>query len=119
MILSEMLSLASEIEFESYKFNIFCRDDHIYLQASYLEADIVTNKFELQRTRKWLISPHMTKSEFVQTVFKCALTSMEHRTREAFKYKGKRIFGPHFDVDGLWDMCKDEKFDCRVNKEAL
>jgi hypothetical protein len=34
---------------------------------------------------------------------------MEHRTREAFKYKKARIFGPHFHVDDLVRLCMDEQ----------
>lgn len=73
----------------------------IYLQAWYEEADIITGKNEPQFTRKWLLSPEMVKSEVVATCFKCVITSMEHRTREHFTYRGKRIYGPHFDVDAL------------------
>lgn len=110
----EIEALLAQVEFENYSFNVFDQEGHMYLQASYPEADIVTNVVEIQKTRKWLLSPFMTKSEIVQTAFKCCITSMEHRTREAFKYRGKRIFGPHFDVDALWWMCKDGEFDVRA-----
>jgi len=30
---------------------------------------------------------------------------MEHKTREWFTYKGKAIFGPHFNVNSLWEIC--------------
>lgn len=102
------------VEFQNYRFCVVATNGNIYLQAVYLEADIVTGAEEDQHTRKWLLSAHMTKSEIVQTAFKCVMTSMEHRTREEFKYRGKRIFGPHFDVDGLWNMCRDQQFDVRV-----
>ena len=59
------------------------------------------------------LSPEMTRSEVVQTVFKCALTSMEHRTREFFHYRGRAVFGPHFDVEALWQLCADERMDHR------
>jgi hypothetical protein len=75
-----------------------------YLQADYLEQDTVTRKQEMQLTRRWFLNPEMTRSEVVQTVFKCILTSMEHRAREWFTYKAKPIFGPHFDVDKLWEL---------------
>ncbi len=57
-------------------------------------------------TRKWLLSPHMTKSEIVQTAFKCIVTAEEHEAREKFLYKGKAIFGPHFDVEQLHGLCE-------------
>jgi hypothetical protein len=84
-----------------------------YLQGRYMEADIVTGDETDQHTRKWRLSEHMTPSELVQTAFKCYLTSMEHRAREHFKYRGKRIFGPHFDVDALHEICRDENLDYR------
>lgn len=59
--------------------------------------------------RKWRLSQHMTKSEVIQTAFKAVLTALEHEARENFKYKGKAIFGPHFDVDKLCELCDDDK----------
>lgn len=84
-----------------------------YLQGSYLEEDVDTGKWETQVTRRWFLSPAMTRSEIVQTVFKCALTSMEHRTREFFRYRGKAVFGPHFDVEALWQLCAEQRLDRR------
>ena len=85
----------------------------IYLQGAYDEADVVSGKSERQKTRRWFLSPEMTKSEIVQTVFKCVVTSMEHRTREWFRYAGNRVFCPHFDVDALWQLCEEKKFAAR------
>lgn len=51
--------------------------------------------------RKWLLSPHMTDGEIVQTVFMAAMTAVEHETRETFFYKGQAIFDPHYDIDKL------------------
>jgi len=84
-----------------------------HLQGTYVEGDIVTGDRMDQHTRKWRLSTHMTKSELVQTAFKCYLTSMEHRAREGFTYKGRRIFGPHFDVDALVELCLDRNLDYR------
>ena len=105
--------LVGMCEFPGYTFTL--KDGHggTYLQVSYMEPDIVTRVPERQFTRKWLISPHMTKSEIVQTAFKCVMTSMEHRAREGFKYRGRRVFGPHFDVDRLWEICRDKNLDYR------
>lgn len=86
----------------------------LYLQGTYEEADTLTGKMETQRTRRWFLSPEMTKSEIVQTVFKCVLTSMEHRTREHFTYRLKAVFGPHFNVEHLWELCsRFEAFEWR------
>ena len=84
-----------------------------YLQGRYMEQDVVTGDPEDQHTRKWLLSRHMVKSEIVQTAFKCYLGSLEHRAREHFTYRGRRVLGPHFDVDALWEICKDKYLDYR------
>lgn len=59
----------------------------------------------LCKGRKWRLSYHMTKSEIVQTAFKAVLAAVEHETREQFLYRGAAIFGPHYDVDHLHDIC--------------
>jgi hypothetical protein len=99
------------VEFMNYRFSV--RDSHggVFLQATYMDADIYTGKQEPQVTRKWLLSPQMTESELIQTAFKCCLTSMEHRAREAFKFRGARIFGPHFDIYDLVQLCRDGRED--------
>ena len=52
-------------------------------------------------SRKWFLSPYMTRSEVVQTAFKAVMTAMEHEVREQFMYRGQTIFDPHYDVDKL------------------
>lgn len=115
MNLYEMRLILDDIKFYDYEFDVI---DNVgatpYLQGKYVEPDIVTGQPEMQHTRKWQLSLHMTKSEFVQTVFKCCITSMEHRTREHFRYKGHAVFGPHFDVDALLLLCKSRAFDYRA-----
>lgn len=91
----------SQVNYPGYTFTVRKGHGGVFLQATYFDADVYTLTRELQYTRKWLLSPQMTNSEVVQTAFKCALTSAEHRVREWFTYKDKAIFGPHFDVDDL------------------
>lgn len=99
--------LLRAVEFTDYRFSV--REGHggVFLRASYMEEDVYTKKIAQQLTRKWLISPEMTDSEIVQTAFKCCWTSFEHRCRESFLYKGRRVFGPHFDIEDLVKLCKD------------
>lgn len=42
-----------------------------------------------------------TESQIVRAIFGTYLGVVEHEAREAFKYRGKRIFGPHIDVAAL------------------
>ena len=54
--------------------------------------------------RKWFLSPYMTESEVVGTAFKAVLTAEEHEAREKFKWRGRSVFGPHIDVESLWEV---------------
>lgn len=111
---TEIVAIIEDVKFPNYTFTLtFQSEDKYYLQASYYDADVITGKYELQKTRKWYISPFMTKSEIVQTAFKCALTSFEHRTREYFLYKNQRVFSPHYDVEALVELCEQKRFDER------
>lgn len=72
-----------------------------YLQVQFNAEDISTGKVETQSGRKWLLSPHMTEGEIVQTALMAVLAAVEHEARESFCYDGKRIFGPHKNPDDL------------------
>jgi hypothetical protein len=117
MNLSEAQDIVSQIEFEGYAFKVLSRNGVLYLQAEFTEADIITGEPSLQKTRKWMLSEHMVRSEVVQTAFKCALTSAEHRVRESFKYRGERIYGPHFDCEALVEIAKGKRLDYRGRRK--
>lgn len=108
MTIDDMREVIADVNFPEYHFGIV-ESGHgfIYLQASYDEADTVTGNMDRQYTRRWPLSPAMTKSEIVSTVFKCVLTSMEHKTREHFLYRDRAIYQPHFDVESLWNICEE------------
>lgn len=61
----------------------------------------VTGETLKWNSRKWLLSPHMTDGEIIQTAFLATMTAMEHETREQFKYRGATIFDPHYDLEKL------------------
>jgi hypothetical protein len=113
--LEEMLDVLDCVSFPGYEFSVTMDGrGAIYLQAAYREADTQTMQAERQLTRRWFMSPEMTRSEIVSTAFKCIITSQEHRTREWFKYRGNAIFMPHFDVDALWELCAKTAPDARA-----
>lgn len=105
MTLEKANSIINYISYPEYNF-IATMDGRgeMYLQGEYSEKDINSGIMCRQYTRRWFISPYMTKSELVQTALKLILTSMEHRAREHFKYRDRLVFGPHFNVDDLWDI---------------
>lgn len=101
------------VEFNDYSLFVTCRSGVLYLQASWMEVCSVYGHQKTQYSRQWMLHPNMTKSEVIQTAFKLCLTAAEHEVREAFKYKGARIFGPHFDVEALVGICDDQRLDYR------
>ena len=72
-----------------------------------------------QHGRWWVLSPHMTKSEFVQTLFKAVMTAVEHEVREWFHYKGQPVLRPHFDVDALHILSSEGHTDERKEPEKV
>lgn len=117
MTLDEIVSAVELCGYPGYEFSVR-RDGRgeMFLQAFYVEPDVVTGIPEGQVTRRWFLSPEMTQSEIVRTAFKCIVTSMEHRAREWFAYRGQAIFGPHFDVEALVELCREGKFELREPK---
>src|SRR3954463_13200329 len=103
---TEMLAVLAEVACAEYHFKIENKGESHYLVAEYHEADVYSGEPGIKRTRKWLLSEHMTRSELGQTALKCVVTSHEHRVRESFLYRGRRVFGPHCDVESLWEIAE-------------
>ena len=98
----------SQCSYPGYTFDVITSKTTkaVYLQGRYDEMDTLDHRIvNEQMTRRWLLSPEMSKSEIVSTVFKCVITSMEHRVREWFLYNGRAVFQPHYDVDELHKIC--------------
>jgi hypothetical protein len=114
LTVAELDKIIHECKYMDWNFDLCFFDlmdlKYPYLQVTFWAPDLTTKKLELQKSRKWVLSYHMTKSEVVSTVLKAVMTALEHEARETFKYKDKAIFGPHFDVDWL---TKSPQFDVR------
>ena len=105
MTLREMRAVIALMEFRDWRFVIELKRGERFLVAEFEDTCAATGTFALQRSRKWRLSKHMTRSEFVQTAFKAVHTAMEHEVREQFLYAGRPIFGPHFDIQKLHALC--------------
>lgn len=118
LTVQQVQAILDQVHFMAYKWQVhgsFLPGDlNTYLQASFQARCARTGMLTTQDTRKWLLSRHMTKSEIVQTAFKCALTSIEHEAREQFTYQGQPIFGAHFNVDQLVELCLADSQDVRT-----
>lgn len=110
MNIAQAQAILADIHFPGFSFKVHGDfTGTTYLVATFLAPDANEPRDFLPHTsRKWLLSPHMIKSELVQTAFKCVLTSMEHEAREQFTFRGARVFGPHFDVDSLVALCRQQ-----------
>jgi hypothetical protein len=123
-----MEAILADVKFGDWKFHVeektvlvgVARFTSVYyLQVRFLEPDLVTDRDEMQHGRKWILSKHMTKSEIVTTAFKAVLTAMEHEVREKFRYKGRMIFGPHFDVDALHEIATRRNMELREDPTSI
>lgn len=88
--------------------------DGARVRGCHWSPDPRTGKASEHFTRRWLISPHATDSEIVQTLFKLCLTAVEHEAREGFFYRGEQVFGPHFNVDDLVDLAASGSSGARI-----
>lgn len=108
----DMEHLLSQIVYKDHRVRLHQDTDaRRYIQVEFERIDVVTGKMSTGKSGKRYVSQHMAKSEFVQLVFGTILALEEHECRENFYYKGRRVFGPHMDVDALWSVAN--KFDAR------
>lgn len=96
----EIRDILSEVEFRGWEFALHL-GERWYLQVCFEAPCSRTGELKQQRGRKWMLSPHMTRSEIVSTALKAVLTALEHEAREDFRYKGIAIYNPHIDVQAL------------------
>lgn len=110
LTLRDVQAILAEVQYKDWTFvaDYAPRATAMYLQPRFRAADGTE-----WSGRKWLISPHMTRSEVVQTALKAVLTAEEHEARELFTYRGRAIFGPHFDVEQLVELCDRGALDAR------
>jgi hypothetical protein len=99
----ELSAILSQVQYQGWDFSVHEEQgsSEIYLQLHWMEFCADTGQPQPQSSRKWKLSPHMTKSEVVQTAFAAVLMAVEHEVRENFRFRDKAIFGPHFDVEEL------------------
>jgi len=102
--LTDVRLLLHEVRYkDGWRFRAEPLGDGYFLQVAFdaPDNDVPGSAPAEQRGRKWYVSPHMTRSEVVQTAFSAIRWAEEHEMRELFTYRGQRIFGPHFNVGAL------------------
>lgn len=112
MIKPEWVKALREVDYRNWNYGIYGAIDYEYLQITF---DYNGDK---QYCRKWRLENRFTVSDIIRTAWLATSAAEEHEARERFKYKGKSIFGPHFDVDALVEIAKaKENLDLR--EEAM
>ena len=111
------------VRYKDWNFVVDMDGERPFLQVTFMAPDAtasagLANPYVLQKSRKWMLSPYMTKSEVIQTAFKAVMTAEEHEIRETFTYRNKCIFGPHFNVDALVRICAAQEMDTRPAPQA-
>lgn len=101
MGIDELKTILSQISYLTARFVALDLGLSFLIHLEFDAPDADTGLMQTQKSRKWWVSRHATKSEVVQTALKAVLTALEHEARENFRYRGQAIFAPHFDVDDL------------------
>lgn len=94
--------ILKHVRFGDWRFEVTdAVTDSCALRVVFIAPDNDTGRVEIQCGRWWVLRNGLTVSEVVTTALKAVLTAVEHEAREQFTYKGKPIFGPHWDVEEL------------------
>ncbi len=107
--LSKLAMVVNRVEYPGFVFKIvgadydieFDRYGHAYLQIECTSTCNDTGEVHTWKSRKWLLSKHMTEGEIVQTCLAAVLMAIEHEAREKFTYGSTRVFDPHSDIQAL------------------
>lgn len=103
MIKSEWTEAIKQLEYRDWSYQILGAPDHEYLQITFFADG------EDQYCRRWVLDNSMSASDIIRTAWMATMAAEEHEARERFKYKGRKIFGPHFNVDQLVDIAKSKE----------
>lgn len=87
-----------------------------YLQVECLRPDAFTGEMGLGYGGKAYLSRYASDNELVQTAFGLYKGYWEHEARETFKWRKRRVFGPHIDTAALWEVAK--RVDVRKKVDA-
>jgi hypothetical protein len=101
-------SILEGVEFRGGSFSVEEIHDGFLIQLCREEADVEGGERQVFEGRKWHIVRTATESEVVQTAFKAVVTWQEHEARDQFTYRGARPFSPHFDVEGLVELYRQQ-----------
>lgn len=86
--------------------------DHVYfVQARLWRADTETGNEGWGEGSKIMLSHEMTEGEVIKKCFMAMRDYAEHEVREGFKWKGRRVLGPHISMKALYDVADTTETD--------
>ena len=98
----------THVSYPGMRFFVGEAGGRIHIRGGFEQPCAKSGELTVWLTRRWYISDKATRSEVVQTCLKIVLTAVEHEAREKFRYRGRAVYGPHIDVDALWEVCPRE-----------
>lgn len=115
MNLEKLHTLVGDVSYKDWTIRTGKMGDGWFVQLRFYAPDAcsLNGDVSLQCCRKWYISPHMTDSEVVQTVFLAIKTAETHELLENFKFKGVQIFCPHLDLNEFTSVVSGVSHDAR------
>ncbi len=113
-------NLLAQVTFHDWTFHVGIMGDPLsrmgsgyFLQVHFDAYDPSTKQHAEQHGRKWYVSRFATPSEVIQTALAAVLMAVEHEARESFLVHGLPIYGPHWPVEQLIQMCDPSVTDQR------
>lgn len=103
-----VLDVVGKLSFPGYEFVVEPFSGWFTLHVRYVEPDVMSGVPEEQNGRRWLFPADQTVGQIAQTAFKAVLTSLEHRAREHFTYRGRPVLQPHMDIEQVWQLLSDQ-----------
>lgn len=121
LTLDKLNTILSEIdaEYQGTKFEIFTggseEEGGLWVQVGTYRPDTYTSKMALGKGGKAFVSKYAVHDEIVKKVFGLCLAYVEHETREGFKWRGKRVFGPHITIEALASVANKTNYRNKQN----
>ena len=103
--------IAGEIELGMSCTLMIGRDEEMpngrfYFQVKCWRPDAFTGEGGFGYGGKAYLSEYASDNELIQTVFGLYKGYWEHEARETFKWRERRVFGPHIDTAALWEVAR-------------
>lgn len=74
-----------------------------YTQIHCWRLDVITGEMGWGKSGKAYHEPEQSDGQITQAIFGLYQGYWIHEARENFKWRGRRIYGPHGDVEALWE----------------